>query len=202
MRCIYIVDDDQVIRSELYSLLSVYRNTILQSFASGDDFIAEVADLQPAVMLLDMNMPGASGLDVLSAIGDRQDILPIVLTGAGDTRLAVKAMKAGAADFLEKPCEPKDLLQTIDLAFETLEQTEQVIARTVQAREKLDRLSARERDVLEGLIDGKSNKVIGFELDISPRTVEVYRGKMMDKLEVQSLPEALRIAFTAGLIEA
>ena len=89
MRCIYIVDDDQVIRSELYSLLSVYRNTILQSFASGDDFIAEVADLQPAVMLLDMNMPGASGLDVLSAIGDRQDILPIVLTGAGDTRLSV-----------------------------------------------------------------------------------------------------------------
>lgn len=202
MRSIYIVDDDQVVRSELYSLLSVYRNTVLRSFASGDDFIAELDDLQPAVMLLDMNMPGASGLDVLAAIGDRRDVLPIVLTGEGDTRLAVQAMKAGATDFLEKPCEPKDLLQTIDLAFETLEQTEQVIARTEQAKDKLARLSARERDVLEGLIEGKSNKIIGFELDISPRTVEVYRGKMMDKLEVQSLPEALRIAFTAGLIEA
>tara|TARA_B100000678_G_scaffold254551_1_gene231837 strand:+ start:3560 stop:4168 length:609 start_codon:yes stop_codon:yes gene_type:complete len=202
MRCIYIVDDDQIVRSELYSLLSVYRNTLLRSFASGDDFIAELDELQPAVMLLDMNMPGASGLDVLSAISARGDILPIVLTGEGDTRLAVTAMKSGAADFLEKPCEPKDLLHTIDLAFETLEQTEQVIARTGQAKEKLSRLSSRERDVLEGLIEGKSNKVIGFELDISPRTVEVYRGKMMDKLEVQSLPEALRIAFTAGLIDA
>ncbi len=202
MRSIYIVDDDSEVRSELYSLLSVYRNTLLRSFSSGDEFIAELDDLSSAIVLLDMNMPGASGLDVLAAIHDRRDLLPIVLTGAGDTRLAVRAMKAGAADFLEKPCEPKDLLQTIDLAFETLEETEQVIARTGVARDKLSRLSARERDVLEGLIEGKSNKIIGYELDISPRTVEVYRGKMMDKLEVQSLPEALRIAYSAGLIDA
>ena len=125
-----------------------------------------------------------------------------MITGQGDTRMAVQAMKAGAIDFLEKPCEPKALLQTIDQAFENLEETEQVIARTGEAREKVSRLSARERDVLEGLIEGKSNKVIGYELDISPRTVEVYRGKMMDKLEVQSLPEALRVAFAAGLVEA
>ena len=148
------------------------------------------------------NMPGASGIDVLDAIRDRPNLLPIVITGQGDTRLAVQAMKAGATDFLEKPCEPKALLQTIDLAFETLEETGQMLARSGEAREKVSRLSARERDVLEGLIEGKSNKVIGYELDISPRTVEVYRGKMMDKLEVQSLPEALRIAFSAGLIEA
>ena len=202
MRSIYIVDDDQAVRSELYSLLSVYSNTILRSFQSGDEFIAELDDLQPALILLDMNMPGASGLDVLDAIRDRADLLPIVITGQGDTRLAVQAMKAGATDFLEKPCESKALLQTIDLAFETLEETEQVIARAGQARDKLSRLSARERDVLEGLIEGKSNKVIGYELDISPRTVEVYRGKMMEKLEVQSLPEALRIAFSAGVIDA
>ena len=202
MRSIYIVDDDQVVRSELYSLLSVYPNTLLRSFASGDDFLAQLDDVQGALILLDMNMPGASGLDVLAAIGDRQDLMPIVITGEGDTRTAVRAMKTGAVDFLEKPCEPKDLLRTIDLAFETLEKTEQVIARTEQAREKLARLSARERDVMEGLIEGKSNKVIGYELDISPRTVEVYRGKMMDKLEVQSLPEALRVAFAAGIINS
>lgn len=200
MRSIYIVDDDPSIRSELYSLLSVYPNTVLRSFASGDDFIAELDELDSALILLDMNMPGAGGLEVLSAIRDRPELLPIVITGQGDTRLAVNAMKAGATDFLEKPCEPKILLQTIDLAFETLEETEEVIARTGQAREKLSRLSARERDVLEGLIEGKSNKVIGYELDISPRTVEVYRGKMMEKLEVQSLPEALRVAFSAGII--
>ncbi|MEC8179706.1 MAG: LuxR C-terminal-related transcriptional regulator, partial [Pseudomonadota bacterium] len=157
---------------------------------------------QSALILLDMNMPGASGFDVLAAIRDRKDLLSIVITGQGDTRMAVQAMKAGAIDFLEKPCEPKALLQTIDQAFENLEETEQVIARTGEAREKVSRLSARERDVLEGLIEGKSNKVIGYELDISPRTVEVYRGKMMDKLEVQSLPEALRVAFAAGLVEA
>jgi|TARA_R100000049_G_C1953340_1_gene103363 two-component system response regulator FixJ len=202
MRSIHIVDDDQTVRSELYSLLSVYPNTLLRSFASGDDFLAELDDIQSALILLDMNMPGASGFDVLAAIRDRQDLLSIVITGQGDTRMAVHAMKAGAIDFLEKPCEPKALLQTIDLAFESLEETEQVIARTGQAREKVSRLSARERDVLEGLIEGKSNKVIGYELDISPRTVEVYRGKMMDKLEVQSLPEALRVAFAAGLVEA
>lgn len=202
MRSIYIVDDDNEIRSELYSLLSIYPDTGLRSFGSGDDFIAALDELQASVILLDMNMPGASGLDVLEAIRDRQDLFPIVLTGEGDTQLAVQAMKAGATDFLEKPCEPKSLMRTIDLAFETLEETEQVIARTGEARDKLSRLSSRERDVLEGLIEGKSNKVIGYELDISPRTVEVYRGKMMEKLEVQSLPEALRIAFAAGLIDA
>ncbi|WP_226662381.1 response regulator transcription factor [Alteriqipengyuania lutimaris] len=202
MRSIYIVDDDQSVRSELYSLLSVYPNTLLRSFASGDNFLAELGDIQSALILLDMNMPGASGFDVLAAIRDRKDLLSIVITGQGDTRMAVQAMKAGAIDFLEKPCEPKALLQTIDQAFENLEETEQVIARTGEAREKVSRLSARERDVLEGLIEGKSNKVIGYELDISPRTVEVYRGKMMDKLEVQSLPEALRVAFAAGLVEA
>lgn len=202
MRSIYIVDDDQAVRSELYSLLSVFPNTVLRSFPSGDDFIAQIDELQSAVILLDMNMPGLSGLDVLAAIRERPDLLPIVITGQGDTRLAVQAMKAGATDFLEKPCEPRTLIATLELGFQTLEETAQVIARTGEAQEKLSRLSARERDVLEGLIEGKSNKVIGYELDISPRTVEVYRGKMMDKLEVQSLPEALRVAFAAGLIEA
>jgi len=202
MRSIYIVDDDQAVRSELYSLLSVFPNTVLRSFPSGDDFVARIDELQSAVILLDMNMPGLSGLDVLAAIRERPDLLPIVITGQGDTRLAVQAMKAGATDFLEKPCEPKMLISTVELAFQKLEETAQVIARTGEAQQKLSRLSARERDVLEGLIEGKSNKVIGYELDISPRTVEVYRGKMMDKLEVQSLPEALRVAYAAGLIEA
>ena len=202
MRSIYIVDDDQAVRSELYSLLSVFPNTVLRSFPSGDDFVARIDELQSAVILLDMNMPGLSGLDVLAAIRERPDLLPIVITGQGDTRLAVQAMKAGATDFLEKPCEPKMLISTVELAFQKLEETAQVIARTGEAQQKLSRLSARERDVLEGLIEGKSNKIIGYELDISPRTVEVYRGKMMDKLEVQSLPEALRVAYAAGLIEA
>jgi two-component system response regulator FixJ len=200
MRSIYIVDDDDTVRSELRSLLCVYTNTVLRSFSSGDEFLRELDSLSPALVLLDMNMPGASGTDVLAALRDRPDLLAIVVTGQGDMRVAVQAMKGGAIDFLEKPCEPQALLQTIDLAFETLEQTEQTIARTGQAQRRLACLTARERNVLDALIEGKSNKVIGYELDISPRTVEVHRANMMDKLEVRSLSEALRIAFLAGLI--
>ena len=200
MRSICIVDDDDAIRSELYSLLRIYKNTVLRPFSSGDEFIRELDNLPSSLVLLDMNMPGASGTDVLAAIHDRSDLLAIVVTGQGETRIAVQAMKAGAVDFLEKSCEPQALLQTIDLAFETLEQTEQMIARTGQAQRRLARLSPRERDVLDRLIEGKPNKVIGYELDISPRTVEVYRANMMDKLEVHSLSEALRIAFSAGII--
>lgn len=200
MRSIYIVDDDDTVRLELYHLLSIYENTVIRAFSSGDHFASELDHLSPAVILLDMYMPGASGAEVLTAIRGRADLMPIVITGQGDIQLAVNSMKAGAVDFLEKPCEPKLLMQTIDLAFEKLEKTEQGLARTKEAQEKLERLSDRERDVLDGLIEGKPNKVIGHELEISPRTVEIYRAKMMDKFEVGSLAEALRIAFSAGLI--
>lgn len=142
MRSIYIVDDDDTVRSELRSLLCVYTNTVLRSFSSGDEFLGELDSLSPALVLLDMNMPGASGTDVLAALRDRPDLLAIVVTGQGDMRVAVQAMKAGAIDFLEKPCEPQALLQTIDLAFETLEQTEQTIARTGQAQRRLACLPA------------------------------------------------------------
>ena len=199
-RSIYIVDDDDAVRASLHSLLSIYGNTILRGFPSGDAFVAELDELTPGPVLLDMNMPGVSGAEVLEAIRDRPDLLPIVLTGWGDVRLAVLAMKAGAVDFLEKPCDPKQLLQTVEIAFSLLDKTTLVVARTENACKKLELLSGRERDVLEGLMRGKSNKIIGHELEISPRTVEVYRANMMDKLEVQSLPEAMRIAFFGGLI--
>lgn len=200
MRSIYIVDDDDTVRTELFQLLSVYENTVVRVFSSGDHLIGELDELSSAVILLDMYMPGVSGAEVLTVIRDRPDLSTIVITGQGDMQLAVNSMKAGAVDFLEKPCEPQSLVQAIDFAFEKLEKTERGRARTGEAQEKLQRLSARERDVLEGLIEGKPNKVIGYELEISPRTVEIYRAKMMDKFEVASLPEALRIAYSAGLI--
>lgn len=200
MRSIYIVDDDDTIRAELHSLLSIYDNTVLRGFSSGDAFLAELGELTPGPVLLDMNMPGASGAEVLDGLRDRPDLLPIVLTGFGDVAMAVMAMKAGAVDFLEKPCDPRQLLQTVEMTFSQLEKTTLVVARTENASKKLKLLSGRERDVLEGLMRGKSNKIIGHELEISPRTVEVYRANMMDKLDVQSLPEAMRIAFFGGLI--
>lgn len=202
MRSIYIVDDDDVVRASLYALLSVYENTVLRCFASGDAFLEQLPELTAAPVLLDMHMPGASGMDVLAQLRDRPDLVPIILTGQGDIQLAVQSMKTGALDFLEKPYEPDHLLQLVDAAFARLEVTEQSRVRLDDAQKKIGRLSAREQDVLKGLISGMSNKVIAYELDISPRTVEVYRANMMEKLEVQSLSEALRIAFAAGLVEA
>ena len=201
MPSVYIVDDDEAVRASLYALLSTFDNTIIRSFPSGDAFLEELDSLSPGPVLLDMHMPGSGGMEVLQRISGRPEFVTIVLTGKGDIQLAVQAMKEGAFEFLEKPYQPEKLLRTIEIAYSQLDQDMEASARVEGARAKLSRLSARERDVLEGLIEGKSNKIIGYDLDISPRTVEVYRANMMEKLEVQSFAEALQIAFAGGLVE-
>lgn len=198
-RTIYIVDDDDAVRASLHSLLSVRADLIVRGYRSGDAFLQDVNELDPGVLLLDMHMPGSTGLDVLHALDSSVKFVPIVLTGQGNVGMAVEAMKAGALDFVEKPYEAEVLLQLIDTAFARLEEDNEAAARTAAAEAKIAKLSPRETDVLRGLIDGRSNKIIAYELDISPRTVEIYRANLMEKLEVRSLSEALRIAFAAGL---
>lgn len=198
-RTIYIVDDDDAVRASLHSLLSVRADLVIRGFRSGDAFMAEAGELDPGVLLLDFHMPGASGMDVLEAIDNVGRFAPIILTGQGNISLAVKAMKAGALDFLEKPYEADQLLQIVDTAFSRLEEDGEIASRQISAEAKIGKLSPRETDVLKGLIEGRSNKVIAYELNISPRTVEIYRANLMEKLEVRSLSEALRIAFAAGL---
>jgi two-component system response regulator FixJ len=197
---VYIVDDDDAVRASLYSLLSVRLELVIRSYHSGDDFLAEVDDLDPGVVLLDFHMPGATGLDVLNAIRGK-DFAAIILTGQGNVTLAVQAMKVGALDFIEKPYEAERLLASVHRALATLDQVSGEAARTEGARARIDTLSPRETDVLRGLIEGRSNKMIAYELDISPRTVEIYRANLMEKLDVNSLSEALRIAFAAGLFK-
>jgi two-component system response regulator FixJ len=199
-RTIYIVDDDDAVRASLHSLLSVRGDLLIRSYRSGDAFLEEADELDPGVLLLDFHMPGASGLDVLQVIGQRPTFAAVILTGQGNVGLAVQAMKAGALDFIEKPYEADQLMQVIDTAFSRLEQNSDAAARVDTAKAKIAKLSPRECDVLMGLIEGRSNKVIAYELDISPRTVEIYRANLMEKLEVRSLSEALRVAFAAGLI--
>lgn len=199
IRTIYIVDDDDAVRASLHSLLSVRSDMIIRSYRSGDAFLAEARELDSGVLLLDFHMPGASGLDVLHALEGTTTFVPIILTGQGNVTLAVQAMKAGALDFIEKPYEADQLLQVVESAFSRLEADSDAAARVDQATAKIARLSPRETDVLKGLIEGRSNKVIAYELDISPRTVEIYRANLMEKLEVRSLSEALRVAFAAGL---
>ncbi|MDF7776570.1 response regulator [Sphingomonas sp. AOB5] len=200
-RTVYIVDDDDAVRASLHSLLSVRSDLIIRSYRSGDAFLEEAGDLDPGVVLLDFHMPGSTGLDVLESIQGRE-FAAIILTGQGNVALAVQAMKAGALDFMEKPYEAEALMQVLERAFATLEESSETSARLDAAKGKIAKLSPRETDVLKGLIEGRSNKVIAYELDISPRTVEIYRANLMEKLEVRSLSEALRIAFAAGLFKA
>lgn len=199
MRNVYIVDDDDAVRASLQSLLATRPNLEIRSFRSGDEFLLEMAGLEPGVLLLDMHMPGATGTDVLRAIAGSAQFSAVMLTGQGNISLAVEAMKAGALDFVEKPYDFLVLLKTVENAFARLEADSADAARTDVAKAKIERLSGRETDVLKGLIDGQANKVIAHNLDISPRTVEIYRAHLMEKLEVRSLSEALRIAFAAGL---
>jgi two-component system response regulator FixJ len=200
IRNIFIIDDDDAVRASLHRLLSTQSDLVIRSFRSGDAFLAQAAELENGVAMIDFDMPGASGLDVLDAIKTASwPFVGIILTGHGNVGLAVKAMKAGALDFLEKPCEPALLLEVVERAFEKLEAEDVPIRRIEGAKTKISLLSGRETDVLLGLIEGQSNKAIAHILDISPRTVEAHRASVMDKLEVRSLSEALRIAFSAGL---
>ena len=202
MRNIYLVDDDDAVRASLHSLLSLQSNLVVRSFRSGDKFLEDAPMLDPGVLLLDFHMPGSNGIDVLNALHESEPgkFAAVILTGEGNVGLAVQAMKAGALDFIEKPYEAETLLQIIEAAFSRLALDSASAAHIEQAKAKIEGLSPRERDVLMGLIEGRANKVIAYELDISPRTVEIYRANLMTKLSVRSLPEALRIAFAAGLI--
>lgn len=199
---IYIVDDDDLVRSSIFSLLSFQSNRAVQSFASGDLFLRAAPDLDPGVVLLDFRMPGLNGVDVLNALREMPSkrFATVVATGEGDTQLAVQMMKLGAVDFLEKPYEGDALFGVVDAAFAHLSQDQGGADRLNTARSKVAGLSPRERDVLVGLIDGQANKVIAHNLEISPRTVEIYRANLMSKLAVTTLSQALRIAFTAGML--
>ncbi len=198
MQSVYIVDDDQAVRQSLHGLLSERPNLVIRVFASGDAFLDNIEPSDGGVLLLDFQMPGRNGIEVMRELQDRSaKFLTIMLTGQGDISLAVQAMKAGATDFLEKPYDPHHLLNLLDEAFARFSETSGIAERREQARERIARLSPREHEVLMGLIEGRPNKVIAHQLDLSPRTVEIYRANMMEKLDVSSLSEALRLAYAA-----
>ncbi len=198
MQSVYIVDDDQAVRQSLHGLLSERPNLVIRVFASGDAFLDNIEASDGGVLLLDFQMPGRNGIEVMQALQQRNaKFLTIMLTGQGDISLAVQAMKAGATDFLEKPYDPHHLLNLLDEAFARFSETSDIAERREQARARIARLSPREHEVLMGLIEGRPNKVIAHQLDLSPRTVEIYRANMMEKLDVSSLSEALRLAYAA-----
>jgi two-component system response regulator FixJ len=197
---IHLVDDDDAVRRSAGFMLRTSGFEV-HAYASGVEFLAEVKKIEPGCILLDVRMPEMDGLEVQAELNARGVAMPvIVLTGHGDITTAIAAMKGGASDFIEKPFEKEVLLQAIETAFARLAQGARAAATAHDARVRINALTQREQDVLHGLVSGKPNKVIAYDLGISPRTVEVYRANLMGKLGVRSLSEALRIAFAAGLI--
>ena len=196
-RLIHLVDDDEAIRRSAGFMLKTSGFDV-KTYESGVELLKHAAALEPGVILLDIRMPGMDGLQVQEALQSRGVTLPvIIMTGHGDVAVAVKAMKAGAVDFIEKPFEKAVLLSAIEQGVHRLDRIEISLEHAQQAAVRLQGLTPRERDVLNGLAQGLPNKTIAYDLGISPRTVEIHRANLMSKLGVKSLSEALRIVFAA-----
>lgn len=199
---VYVVDDDRDVRRSLSFMLGAAK-TRSYPFGSGADFLDALGDLEPGCVLLDLRMPQMDGFQVMAALGKRGIDWPIiVMTGHGEVPTAVRAMKQGAVDFIEKPFSEEALLGCLATAARVLDQREATNSRKRAARERVDQLTTRETEVLEGLLAGESNKQLAQRLGISLRTVEMHRGNMMDRLEVANLAEALTLAIEAGLAPA
>jgi two-component system response regulator FixJ len=195
---VFVVDDDDAVRDSLQILLESAGLTV-EAFASPLEFLKSSAPGRPGCLLIDVRMPEMSGIEVQEnlAAGNRQ--LPvIVMTGHADVPLAVRAMKAGAVDFIEKPFDDEVMLSAIRAALTRHINDRERNARTTAIQERIARLSDREREVLDRLVAGKANKVIAHELGISPRTVEVYRANVMTKMQADSLSELVRMALVEG----
>jgi two-component system response regulator FixJ len=194
---VHLVDDDAAIRRSVGFMLKT-SGYLVESYESGTRLLKNTSHLGAGCILLDIRMPGMDGLEVLEALQRKGVSLPvIIMTGHGDVNLAVRAMKAGAVDFIEKPFDKDTLLASLAEGYRRLSRKEATHDRMRDASVRLEALTQRERDVLDGLADGLPNKTIAYDLGISPRTVEIHRANLMTKLGVKSLSEALRVAFAA-----
>ena len=198
---VYVIDDDEAMRDSLNFLLdsSGFGVTL---FDNAQGFLDALAGLTFGCVVSDIRMPGLDGIELLKRMKAQSSPFPIVImTGHGDVPLAVEAMKLGAIDFLEKPFEDDRLITMIESAIRQAEPAarSEAIAQDIAAR--VASLSPRERQVMEGLIAGLSNKLIAREYDISPRTIEVYRANVMTKMQANSLSELVRLAMRAGVLK-
>jgi two-component system response regulator FixJ len=195
MICIHIIDDNDALRESLASLITGWSEWRVTTWSSGSAFLEAAPRVEPGVLLLDQEMPGATGLDVLRSIARDSRFRVVMMTGLADIRLAVASMRTGAANFVEKPCDPAILRAALAEAAASVESRLPML----KARAHIARLAPRERDVLDGLVAGQANKMIAHLLGISPRTVEIYRANMMERLGADSLAAVIRMAFAAGL---
>jgi two-component system, LuxR family, response regulator FixJ len=196
---VYVVDDDEAVRDSLSALLETKDYTV-RTFGLARAFLDAAPTLRPGVLIADIRMPEMDGLELQQHLVERGFNFPlIVVTGHGDVPLAVRAMKAGAGDFIEKPFAAEAIVASVEAALERLAESgaDDPLAATASARLVL--LSPREREVLQGLLAGLPNKSIAYDLAISPRTVEIHRARVMDKMGARSLSELIRMSLAAGL---
>ena len=199
---VYVVDDDPLVRTALELRLEAMGHAPI-GFASALEFLRTARSLQPGCVILDVRMPGIDGLAVQARLKDERLDFPIVmLTGYADVGVAVRAMKAGALDFLEKPVSEPAISDTLQRAARQLARGQAQRDNAESARAALARLTPRERDVFDGLVAGLRNKAIARRLGISPRTVELHRIRVMDKTEVSGLSDLVRLALAAGITAA
>lgn len=189
---VYIVDDDLSVRLSLSALLSAH-GLLPRAFASAEEFLAAYKETRDACLLLDLRMPGMGGMALQQELISRQAHLPvIILTAHGDVPLAVEAMKAGAIDFIEKPGSEEHILNAIKDATRHRDARTAQPSRSVVSK-RLAKLTAREREVLDHLVQGKTNKTIADELGISQRTVEIHRARIREKMEARGLADLIRM---------
>jgi len=192
---VHLIDDDAAVRQSLAFLLTS-SGFAVRAHVSASAFMETLDRLQPGCIVTDIRMPGISGLELQRLLKARQVQLPvIVMTGHGDIALAVEAMKAGAVDFIEKPFSDETLLAAIRIAIDQHAQTSKRQQETAAIGGKLQTLTPREAEILEGLIAGLPNKTIAYDLNISARTVEVHRANIMTKMQAANLAELVRMVF-------
>ncbi len=198
---VYVIDDDEAVRDSLQFLLSSVDFEVAL-FESAQAFLDALATLPFGCVVSDVRMPEIDGIELLrrlKSLGSRFPV--IIMTGHGDVPLAVEAMKLGAVDFLEKPFDDDLLITMVDAGLKRAEPEARQEAVTREIAERIASLSPRERQVMDGLVAGLSNKAIAREYDISPRTIEVYRANVMTKMKASSLSELVRLAMQAGALK-
>jgi two-component system, LuxR family, response regulator FixJ len=198
---VFVIDDDEAMRDSLEFLLGA-ANFEVTLFESAQHFLDALPSVELGCVVSDVRMPGIDGIELLKRLKTSRNSLPVlIMTGHGDVPLAVEAMKLGAVDFLEKPFEDDRLIAMIEVALKQAESGARSEAAALDIAARVESLSPRERQVMEGLVAGLSNKQIARDYDISPRTIEVYRANVMTKMLAGSLSELVRLAMRAGAIK-
>ena len=197
----HVIDDDEVVRESIGFLLHTAQLTV-KTYETASAFLAVAPAVGSRCIITD-GMRGMSGIDLLRRLKEMQIRLPvIVITGHGDVPLAVEAMRSGAVDFLEKPFDDDVLLTAVRAALSRSKASAALETERAEVRARMATLTQRERDVLEGLVAGNPNKIIAFDLKISPRTVEIYRANLMTKMKAGSLSELVRMALNTGMTKS